>query len=95
MYHVLCNLKTLQFAHSMLACSKLSTKRHGVSGQKDANLQQHHYEYLKSRKSPKIQIFSDVTPCLLVNIRTFLKMVVEETLDSQYLFQLLHSNKTR
>jgi hypothetical protein len=61
MYHVLYSLKTPQFAHSMLACSKLSTKRHVINVQQDANLKKYHYEYLKSRKSPKIQIFSDVT----------------------------------
>ena len=94
MYHMPCNLKTLQFARWMLACSKLSTKRHGVNVQQDANLKENHYEYLKSRKSRKIQIFSDVTPCLLVNLRTFRKIVVEETWDTQYLFPLLHKNKT-
>lgn len=55
--------------------------------------------------SPRVPQISHITKdtnllgCYAVSIgeqlRTFRKFVVEETLDSQYLFQLLHNNKTQ
>ena len=99
MYHVLCNWKLFNSPIRCWPVRSYPSKRNVGNVKKDANLKPHHYEYLKSRKSPKTQIFSDATPCLLVNSygrfeRSQSKKAWTHDIYSSYCITTEHNNKT-